>query len=79
MEPLFTKWKWKKPDVKRFLQVPGYPCSLFGSGSLLVMLAAFISDGSFYLQDKNTFVEGSCEHESEASACSPGGIGSNRS
>jgi hypothetical protein len=48
------------------------------SVSLLVMLAAFIPDGSFYLQDENTFVEeGSCEDESEASACSPRGIRSN--
>jgi hypothetical protein len=31
MEPLFTKWQWKNLDVKRFLQVPGYPCSLFGA------------------------------------------------
>jgi hypothetical protein len=32
---------------------------------------------SFYM-NKNTFVEGSGEDESEASACSPGGIRSNR-
>src|SRR5258708_32772353 len=31
MEPSFTEWLWKNPDVKRFLQVPKYPCSLFGA------------------------------------------------
>jgi hypothetical protein len=28
MEPPFTEWQWKNPGVKRFLQVPEYPCSL---------------------------------------------------